>query len=90
MNSKHNIIFYACFTLSALLLICGFFFPPPGEIHASVLKAVGLLLAFGALSQVPYLVGVGKEVRLKHGNTQLSVGDAADLDEEHETEVEDD
>ena len=49
-------VFHLTLTLSVLLIVGGFFCPPMGVIDSSVLTAVGLLLAFATLSQVPSFI----------------------------------
>ena len=46
-------IFYLTFAISLLLIIGGFLLPPMGIIDGSVLTAVGELLMFGVLAQLP-------------------------------------
>ena len=65
--------------LSILLLSAGFLCPPLGVIDSSVLTAVGLLLAFATLAQVPdiiHSVGAGKTIRLQKGDFTLSASQA--------------
>ena len=45
--------FYTTLVLSILLLVGGFLSPPMGIIDSSVLTAVGLLLSFATLAQLP-------------------------------------
>ena len=42
--------------LSILLIVGGFVCPPMGVIDSSVLTAVGMLLAFAILAQIPTLI----------------------------------
>ena len=46
--------------LSILLIVGGFICPPMGVIDGSVLTAVGLLLAFASLAQLPLLIEAAK------------------------------
>ena len=48
--------FYITLITSILLIVGGFICPPMGIIDSSVLTAVGLLLAFATLAQVPTLM----------------------------------
>lgn len=41
--------FYVCILLGFILLMCGFFAPPPGEISNSVLIGAGTLFGIGGL-----------------------------------------
>lgn len=68
--------FYATLFLSIFLLVGGFFSPPMGVIDGSILSAVGLLLAFATLSQVPQLTDVirnGKSFRFTKGDLTAEV-----------------
>ena len=50
--------------------------PPMGIIDASVLTAVGELLMFGALAQVPALISAaknGKSIKVTRGNSSIEV-----------------
>ena len=62
--------------LSISLIVGGFFCPPIGIIDSSVLTAVGLLLAFATLAQVPLLIEAakhGKHIRLQKGDFSAEV-----------------
>ena len=70
-------IFWICLIVSIGLCIAGFILPPTGMIDPSVLTAVGELLGFASIAQIPYLV---KEhnVEIHHGNTSIKVTDDDD------------
>ena len=55
------------------LLVGGFFTPPMGVIDGSVLTAVGLLFAFGALGQVPVIIEVAGYAKISSGNTTIEI-----------------
>ena len=60
---------------SILLIGGGFFCPPMGVIDGSLLTAVGLLLAFATLAQVPLLIEAaqsGRTIRLQKGDLTIS------------------
>ena len=62
--------------LSILLIVGGFLCPPMGVIDSSVLTAVGMLLAFAILAQVPTLIEAakgGKTIRLQKGDFSAEV-----------------
>ena len=62
--------------LSILLIVGGFICPPMGVIDGSVLTAVGLLLAFATLAQLPLLIeaaSAGKRIRLQKGDFSAEV-----------------
>ena len=52
--------FYTTLAISLLLILGGFLLPPMGIIDSSVLTAVGELLMFGVLAQVPTLIDAAK------------------------------
>ena len=74
-------IFYLTFAISLLLIIGGFLLPPMGIIDGSVLTAVGELLMFGVLAQLPALVDAaknGKSIKLTKGDFSAEVTSADD------------
>lgn len=79
-----NPIFWVCFTICAGLIIAGFCVPPTGVIDGSVLKGVGELFAFPTLHTVHHAIDKGIDAKLKHGNTEVIIGD---LNEKTETTI---
>jgi len=69
-----RIVFAVGFAVSAGLFIGGFFVPPMGEIHGSVLKAAGILLGFGVCAMLPEVIRSGKTATIKHGDTSVTLG----------------
>ena len=68
--------FHLTLVLSILLIVGGFICPPMGVIDGSVLTAVGLLLAFAILAQLPGLMEAaagGKTIRLQKGDFSAEV-----------------
>ena len=68
--------FYLTLAISLLLIVGGFLLPPMGIIDGSVLTAVGELLMFGALAQVPALISAaknGKSVKISKGDFSAEV-----------------
>ena len=68
--------FYLTLAISLLLIIGGFLLPPMGIIDGSVLTAVGELLMFGVLAQVPALISAaknGKCIKLSKGDFTAEV-----------------
>lgn len=62
--------------ISLLLVIAGFLLPPTGVIDGSVLTAVGELLMFAVLAQIPSMIDSaknGKSIRLKKGDFSAEV-----------------
>ena len=78
-KSSHSSLFLLTLVTAIGLIVGGFFVPHTGVIDGSVLTAVGELFAFGALAQLPHLIGMGKEVHIKHGDTSVTVGDGEDM-----------
>ena len=69
-------VFYLSLAISLLLIIGGFLLPPMGIIDGSVLTAVGELLMFGVLAQVPALIDAaknGKSVKISKGDFSAEV-----------------
>ena len=67
--------------LSILLIVGGFVCPPMGVIDGSVLTAVGMLLTFAILAQVPTLIEAakaGKTIRLQKGDFSAEVSSDAE------------
>ena len=84
MEAKHadKYIFWFCLILAAGLFIGGFFYPPPGVIDPSILKAGGILVAMQALGIAGQNLANGNWVIFKHGETEVKIGD----DEDDKTE----
>lgn len=69
-------VFYLNLVISIALIVCGFFVPPLGIIDGSVLTAVGLLLMFAVIAQIPKImdaVRAGKSIKLQKGDLELEV-----------------
>lgn len=63
-DARREVRFYVCLLLGFILMMCGFFAPPSGEIHNSVLVGSGLLLSIGALAVGIDIEGIIRELRL--------------------------
>ena len=73
--------FYLTLAISLLLIVGGFLLPPMGIIDGSVLTAVGELLMFGVLAQVPALTSAaknGKSVKISKGDFTAEVTSTED------------
>ena len=69
-------VFYLTLAISLLVIIGGFLRPPMGIVGGSVLTAVGELLMFGVLAQVPALIDAaknGKSVKISKGDFTAEV-----------------
>lgn len=76
--------FYITLTVSLMLIVGGFLVPPLGIIDGSVLNAVGLLLMFAALAQVPAIIDAarnGKSIKLTKGDFTAEVSSNHELHE---------
>lgn len=73
MNAQ-KITFFVCLIASVIMLTAGFIVPPTGIIDGSVLTAVGELFGFATLATLPSVIH-GRQVELKHGETQLTLSD---------------
>lgn len=79
-SNRKTIPFWICLIVSIGLLVGGFFTPPMGVIDGSVLTAVGLLFAFGALAQIPIIIEVAGYAKISSGNTTIEIS----KDDDHE------
>ena len=70
---RNQIEFWICLLTSIGLLIGGFFTPPMAVIDGSVLQAVGLLLGFATLAQLPVVLSSAKSAKITHGDTSIEV-----------------
>ena len=59
--------------------------PPHGEIDGSVLTACGILFGFATLEVVHIAIRKGVDAKVRHGQTELTVGD---LNKEKQDEYE--
>ena len=71
--------FWLNLTVSIALMLTGFFSPPLGVIDDSVLSAVGLLLMFAVIAQIPEILKAVKDGR----SVRITKGDfVAEIDKE--------
>ena len=71
--TRNRIEFWVCLVTSIGLFVGGFFVPPKGVIDGSVLTAVGMLLGFAVLAQVPVVIGMSKSAKITHGDIAIEV-----------------
>ena len=72
--------FYILLAISVSLIVGGFLLPPTGIIDGSVLSAVGELLAFAVVAQVPAIMQMaryGKSIKLQKGDFSAEIGASA-------------
>ena len=75
--------FHVLLSVSILLVVGGFFVPPIGVIDGSVLTAVGELVMFSVIAQVPSIIEAaknGKSIRVKKGDFSAEVNSSEDKD----------
>ena len=70
-----NPAFWVCLTITIGLFVAGFCVPPHGEIDGSILTAGSILFAFATLEAVHIALKKGVDAKVKHGKTELAVGD---------------
>lgn len=73
-----RIVFYLTLGISVFMLLLGFFLPPMGIIDNSVLIACGELFGFGALGLLPMMLSSNKDIKVKKGDTSITVSDKID------------
>lgn len=83
-----NPAFWVCLILNIGLLVTGFFFPPTAKIDGSVLSACGILFAFATLETVNAAIKKGIDAKMKHGDTELTVGDLNNKQDSDGSEIE--
>ena len=83
--TMRNPAFWVCLILSIGLIVAGFCVPPHGEIDGSVLTACGILFGFATLEVVHIAIRKGVDAKVRHGQTELTVGD---LNKEKQDEYE--
>ena len=59
--------------VAAATFIAGLIIPPPGEIHPSVIKGIGLMIILVAIFFAWDAVVRGLETKFEHGNTKVSI-----------------
>lgn len=68
-----SISFWICLCTSLVLIALGFLVPPVGDIHPSILTAVGELFGFATLAVVADAIKFGYDAKITHGNTTVEV-----------------
>ncbi len=83
----HNVnktSFYVCLISSIGLIVASFMVPPLGVIHPSVLTAVGEIFGFATLGTVMHAILRGSDIKLTHGNTNISLNNPDTEKQENE------
>ena len=73
---KNNWVFWISLVISFVLIVAGFFAPPMGVVDNSVLVAVGMLLCFVVVYQIPYI--------FKNKHISTKIGDKVQIDLDNE------
>lgn len=60
----HEVRFYACLLVSAILMLISIFTPPQGELHQSIVYMCSIILAIGAIAVGADIRGILYEVRM--------------------------
>lgn len=73
---KHYVISsLSCLAISIILVVVGFCIPPRGEIHPSVLEAVGILFLYPALAFANKALEENHKATITHNNTTITIED---------------
>jgi len=78
---KKNYWFYILSSIAVAFIIASFVLPPEGEIHPSVIAAVGEIFAFASLGTVIKAIDKNMSAKIQHGPTSVILND--DSDDEH-------
>lgn len=70
--------FWVCLVFSIGLFVAGFCVPPMGHIDGSVLTAGGIAFGFATLEIIFVAIKTGVDAKVKHGKTEVTVGDGVD------------
>lgn len=73
--THHNVWFWVLLITAIALIIASWFVPPMAVIDGSVLGAVGELAGFGALGTLIKAMDMGVDARVRHKDTEVTVGD---------------
>lgn len=68
-----NIAFWVCLGISVSLIVLGAVVPPIGEIHPSILTAVGELFGFATLAVVADAIRRGVDAKIKKGDLEVTL-----------------
>ena len=83
----NNPAFWVCLTITVGLFVAGFCVPPHGEIDGSILTAGGILFAFATLETVHVALKKGVDAKVKHGKTELTIGDNLNEQKQQDDEI---
>lgn len=77
-NISGSVPFWLCLAVSIGMEVAGLIMPPPGVIDSSVLKGVGLLLAFPTLWCVYLAISKGIDAKMTIGKTSIEINNPDD------------
>lgn len=69
----HEIVPIITLIIGIGLLLAGFLVPPTGIIDGSILSAVGEIMLFTCIFNLPYYIQKAKEITLKKGDIELEI-----------------
>lgn len=73
VKKSTTIALWVCSVVSLSLIVGSFFAPPMGEIHPSVLKAVGEIIGLIALFILREAIHEGLSTKVTHGDTTIQI-----------------
>lgn len=75
-NTKKTYIvsFWISLIIAIGLMVTGFFLPPQGQVHPSVLEATGILFLWPALAFGAKALEEGNTAKIQKGDTTISIG----------------
>ena len=75
-NTKKTYIvsFWISLIIAIGLMVTGFFIPPQGQVHPSVLEATGILFLWPALAFGAKALEEGNTAKIQKGDTTISIG----------------
>ncbi|MBQ9660689.1 MAG: hypothetical protein IJV37_05435 [Bacteroidales bacterium] len=75
VSTSTTVGLWLCMIVSIGMFIASLFIPPQGEIHPTVLQAVGWIFAFAGLFELREAIREGLGFKLTHGKTTVEVKD---------------
>ena len=73
VSTSTTIALWVCLVTTIGLFVTSAWWPPKGEIHPSMFKAAGYILAFATLVVVREAIREGLGISLTHGDTSLVI-----------------
>lgn len=82
LSNVGKVSFWVTLITSIVLIVVSFFLPPTGAVDPSVMAATGELFAFGTLGTVLSAINNGADVKLTHGQTNITLNNPDDDNKE--------